>query len=70
MAIYLAIVGVFSFLNLTFIIQAIFIMLYIITYCTATGFIFWIYLADTLPDTGVGIASAVSWIFTMIIALV
>ena len=70
MFICLAVVGVFSFLNISFIVSAIFIMLYILTYCTAVGFVFWIYISDTLPDTGVGFASAVSWVFTILIALV
>lgn len=34
------------------------------------GYIYWIYIVDILPDTGVGISSTVSWIFTIIIAAV
>lgn len=69
MGICLAIVGVFSFLNLSFIVQAAFMIFYALIYCCSVAFIFWLYIAETLPDTGVGLASAVGWIFTILVAL-
>jgi len=62
-------ISIVMYFNLASYYSVIIIVTYVMGFSLGSGPITWLYMADILPDTGVSFASAVLWLFTVIVGL-
>lgn len=66
-SLWLVLIAIFGYLNKAVALNY-FIMLYIITFGLSYGPVLWIFVAEILPDIGVGIAILINWIGAFVVA--